>query len=427
MSRLFKHAARAVVLLLIPGLLHFGCRKSSNAKPGVVELSVLMSTDTNGVWHALFDEFHRLNPTIRINYIEGPTATNTREDLYVTSFLSGQTTYDLIYADVPWIPKFAAAGWLEDLTNRWTETEWDRFLPGILRGSTYRGKNYMVPVQMNGGVLFYRKDLLKNAAEEPPKMFADLVRISEKLQDPPERWGYVWQGKQYEGLSCDFMEVLEGFGGTWIDPATGKVGLDEPEALAALEFLRDCIRKTKISPPGTTTYDEESSRRLFHSGRAVFHRNWPYVWALSQKEDSPIHGKVGMVPMPRAPGGRHAATLGGWGFAIARSSKHKNEAWRFLEYMANYDCARQLYVSDGAQSALKEFYERSDDPMQKAIYVVLQTAAPRPPVPQYAQASDILQRYVSAALTDQMEPEAALKGAATETRLLLGRPGKHAP
>jgi len=130
-----------------------------------------------------------------------------------------------------------------------------------------------------------------------------------------------------------------------------------------------------------------------------------------------------MVPMPRAPGGQHASTLGGWGFAIAKSSAHKDAAWKFLEFMANPGPAEQLYESAGVQSALKAFYEKSNDPMQKAIYTVLQTTLPRPPVPQYAQASDILQRYVSAALTNRMTPKAALTAAATETRLLMGRHG----
>lgn len=134
-----------------------------------------------------------------------------------------------------------------------------------------------------------------------------------------------------------------------------------------------------------------------------------------------------MVPMPRATGGAHASTLGGWGFAIAKSSVHKEAAWTFLKFMANVERSKILYASDGAQPALKEFYEQSTEPMQKAVYTVLQTTVPRPPVPQYAQASDILQRYVSAALTERMTPEAALAAAAKETRLLMGRSGKGNP
>ncbi len=49
----------------------------------------------------------------------------------------------------------------------------------------------------------------------------------------------------------------------------------------------------------------------------------------------------------------------------------------------------------------------------------MQTAVVRPRIPQYAQASDILQRYVSAALTERMTAADAMNAAAKETRLLL--------
>lgn len=410
------------VLLILAGCDH----RDGAAQAGeMVRLNVLMEPDATGVWRQLFAEFHRLHPNIQINPIEGPSATNTREDLYVTSFLSGQTPYDLVFADVVWIPKFAAAGWIEDLTDRWPAEQWNRFIRGSLVGSQYKARIYRVPTQMEGGLLFYRSDLLQSVGENPPQTFEDLVRIARKLQNPDSLWGFVWQGKQYEGLVCNYLEILAGYGGTWIDGESGEVGLDKPPAIAAMKFLRGCIDPWRISPPGVTTYTEEESRQLFHAGRAVFHRNWPYVWALSQRPDSPVRGKVWMAPMPRAPGGQSAATLGGWGFAIASSSQHKEEAWQFIQYISALPQLERIHAAVGTWPALKEFYETREDPAVKIIYQVLQKTVPRPPVPQYAQASDILQRYVSAALTGRMSPEQALQQAARETRLLLKTSTRH--
>lgn len=402
-------------------LMSIGCDREGDGsrQGGVVQLNVLMEPDPTGAWRELFTEFRRLHPKIQITAIEGPSATNTREDLYVTSFLSGQTTYDLVFADVVWIPKFAAAGWIEDLTDRWPAEQWNRFIRGSLVGGQYKGRIYRVPTHMEGGLLFYRSDLLAAAGESAPQTFEELVRIAKKLQNPDSLWGFVWQGKQYEGLVCDYLEILAGHGGTWIDVETGEVGLDSPPAIAALEFLCGCIDRWRISPPGVTTYTEEESRQLFHTGRAVFLRSWPYAWALSQRADSPVRGNVWMAPMPHAPGGQSAATLGGWGFAITSSSPHKEEAWQFIQYVSSLPQLKRMHEAVGAWPALKEFYEKSEDPAVKAIYQVLQRTVPRPPVPQYVQASDILQRYVSAALTGRMSPEEAMQRAARETRLLL--------
>ncbi len=78
-----------------------------------VTLNMLMSASNAQSWRpGMVKYFEAENPGIRINIIEGPNATNLREDLYTSAFILGNSPYDLIYMDVVWTPKFAAAGWL---------------------------------------------------------------------------------------------------------------------------------------------------------------------------------------------------------------------------------------------------------------------------------------------------------------------------
>ncbi len=218
---------------------------------------------------------------------------------------------------------------------------------------------------------------------------------------------------------CNFVEVLRGFGGYWIDPDTEKVGLEEPAAVAALEFMRDAVGT--ISPPGVTTYAEEESRLLFQGGGAVFLRNWPYVYKSLAADGSDMMARVGIVPMPATASGESAATLGGAGFSIVKTSPAKDSAWDLIEFVASPDSVAFMNERIGLQPARRSFYEETDDPVQRELYEVLQRTTPRPQIPQYAQASDILQRHLSAAITRQSSPEEAMKAAARETRLLLGR------
>jgi multiple sugar transport system substrate-binding protein len=74
-------------------------------------------------------DFETQNPGIRINVIEGPNATNLIEDLYTSAFILGDSPYDLVNMDVIWTPKFAAAGWLLDLTDRISKEELAAFSP----------------------------------------------------------------------------------------------------------------------------------------------------------------------------------------------------------------------------------------------------------------------------------------------------------
>lgn len=119
-----------------------------------------------------------------------------------------------------------------------------------------------MPFRSDAGMLYYRTDLLAENGYNPLDTFEELREISEDLQKKGvAKWGYVWQGKQYEGLSAMFVEILQGFGAYWVNPETLEVGLDSEKAIAAVEFLRSTIEEG-ISPPGVTTYAEEETRRL---------------------------------------------------------------------------------------------------------------------------------------------------------------------
>ena len=162
---------------------------------------------------------------------------------------------------------------------------------------------------------------------------------------------------------------------------------------------------------------------LFQNEKAAFLRNWPYVYSLAA--DSAIAGKYSIKPMVHAAGKTSGATLGGWGLGISTTSKHPDAAWEVLEFLSSESSQREFILETGfVPSRLALF----NDPEIVAKYnyypqllEVVQSSALRPPIPQYAQASDILQRYLSAAITGKMTPKQAMQTAANETRNLLKR------
>ena len=386
-----------------------------------IKITVMMQALEATQWEPLEARFEKANPDIDLEIIKAPNATNLVEDLYTSAFILGDTPYDLAYLDMVWLPKFAAAGWLRDLYEFITSEELEGFLPGDVAGGIFQGGLYRMPFRSDGGMLYYRSDMLAENGYEPPDTFEELVTIAEDLQAKGvAKWGFVWQGKQYEGLPAMFIEILEGFGAYWINADTLEVGLDEENAIAAVEFLRNTVLKG-ISPPGVTTYAEEESRRLFEAGETVFLRNWPYVAVMAA--DSEIAGKYGLKPMVHREGYASAACQGGWGLGITSNSPHPEEAWRVVEFVASEENQRQFVLETGYIPSLRSLY---NDPTIVAKYPhypqlleVVENATLRPPIVQYAQASDILQRYLSAALTDTMTSEQAMRAAAAETRSLL--------
>jgi multiple sugar transport system substrate-binding protein len=389
-----------------------------------VRLSVLMHAPEAAEWKPLLQAFHQQHPDIELDIIEGPTDSTQIEDLYTTSFLLGNSPYDLVFMDVVWAPKFAAAGWLLDLSDKISPNELVAFLDGDVAGGRYQGKLYRIPLHSDVGMLYYRKDLLAQAGYEPPETFQELLQISQALQQQGKvDWGYLWQGKQYEGLAAMFVEVLQGYGAFWVNADTLEVGLDRPEALKALAFLHSTLEQG-ISPPGVTTYQEEETRRLFQNGKAAFLRNWPYVVSLASEPDSPIRGKFALKPMVHVPGYKSGACQGGWGLGIAKTSKHPEAAWQAIQFMTSEEVERQFILATSKVPSRKSLFNdraiAAQYPYYPQLLEVVENATLRPPIAQYAQASDILQRYLSAALTNKMPPEAAMKAAADETRRLLG-------
>lgn len=390
-----------------------------------VTIKVLMSALEASQWQPLVEEFEAENPDIDLELVEGPNATNLVEDLYTSSFLLGNSPYDLVYMDIVWTPKFAAAGWLTDVSDRISDAQVNDFLAGDLNGGRYQGGLYRMPFRSDVGMLYYRQDLLSAAGRNPPETTAELIEVSRELQAQDKiEWGYVWQGRQYEGLAAMFVEILEGFGGFWIDPDTQEVGLDRPEAIAAVGFLRETIDRG-ISPSGVTTYQEEETRRFFQNGKALFLRNWPYVWALANADDSPVKGKIGLKPMVYAPGYESAACQGGWGLGIAKTSRHPDEAWRVIDFMTSQATQKKFILETGYVPSRRSLFSDREIVAKYSHYPQLlkvqESSVLRPPIAQYAQASDVLQRYLSSTLTERMTPEKAMERAAAETRNILGR------
>jgi multiple sugar transport system substrate-binding protein len=397
---------------------------SAFAKGNRVSISFLWWPDPGGGFEEVVEDFERDNPLIDVEMIEGPTSTDLRQNMYITSFLAGQSTYDLILMDIVWVAKFAHQGWLQPLEDWFDREARKDFLPGDIDGGTYAGKIYRVPLQTDAGVLYYRKDLLGEVGLGPPRTWGELVRMAKKLQKPPTPWGFVFQGKQYEGLVCNFLEFIWSFGGNVLNQK-GEVVLDSPQNVEALSLMGRLIHVHGITPPGITTYEEEECRHIFQEGNALFCRNWPYQWTLAQGEKSPVRGKIGIAPLPHHEGQKSYSTLGGWGFGISRLTKNKDACKKFIRYVTGPEAQKKLHFKSGIVPARKSLFEDEEilkeSPYYRQLFGILLGSRPRPVHPDYSRISDIISRNVHKALLLKRTPENALKKAHSEIKRILKR------
>lgn len=316
---------------------------------------------------------------------------------------------------------------LQELSNDFSLEELNNeFLQGDVEAGIYHQKLYRIPFRTDVGILYYRQDLLEQGKFSPPETFEQLKQISQILQAQQKvRWGYLWQGRHGEALTAMFMEVLKGYGGFWIEDE--RVGLALPEAIEAVAFLRNTIVE-KISPPDITSHEEQRTRYLFREGQAAFMRNWHNVWVDIHGAESNVSGKIAIKPMVHAPGKRSASCRGGWGFAIAKGAKHDKEAIQAIKFFTSAALQRQFTLVYGSVPSRRNLLLEPTIVAKYSHYPELLKAIDnysviRPRLPQYAQASCILQKHLSAALNPDAKgypsPQQAMTAAAAETRQLL--------
>ena len=395
------------------------------AQPTVVR--VLMPAPFAAATSELVAEYNASQGAIRIEVEQGPLDTEAISDLAISSLLLGDTPYDLLLMDVTWTPKYAAAGWLEPLDPWLGDNALDPLVPGAQLGNAFGGHLWRIPLLADTGLLYYRSDLL-NA---PPQTTTELVEQSQRHQRNGDvRWGFVWQGRQYEGLSCVFLEVLRGFGGQWtLGPNASSTELDSAAAVKAAGWL-DSLITGGISPRAVVNMSEQETLQSFSAGEALFMRNWPYAWAELQKPGSAVAGKVGVSLPVAAPGQRAATTQGSWGFSLLKGSPHPAAAAAAISWFSSAEVQCQLSRQYGYTPTLRALYDDqtlvAEQPLLPLLNRALDHAELRPATPLYAQLSDLLQRRLSAVLTAEQAAPAAMKALQQQSELVLRSAGAEA-
>lgn len=355
----------------------------------------------------------------KVEYIDSPADTNDRLALYQQYWAAKSPDVDVYMIDVIW-PGIVAPHAL-DLKQFFTEAELKEFFPRIVENNTIKGKLTSIPFFTDAGILYYRTDLLqKYGYKNPPRTWAELEQMAKRVMQGERKtnkdfWGFVFQGKAYEGLTCDALEWIYSFGGGRIVEKDGRISINNPKAAFALNTIRRFVGT--IAPPGVTAYAEEEARNVFQQGNALFMRNWPYAYALGQAEGSPIRGKFAVTVLPK--GGSdapNAATLGGWQLMVSAYSRHPKEAADLVKYLASYEVQKDNAVRLSRLPTRPALYNDKDvlakNPWFKDLLPVFQNAVSRPSDvagAKYNQVSEAIWTEVHNALTGKKTGEQAVK------------------
>ncbi len=379
--------------------------------------------DTNGVYAGLVKTFNAQNSGVHVNYNNNaPNDTGQLLTILTTMLRARGSSIDVMPMDIIWPPEFGANGWTVPLDDKWPASDRANYLPGPLAGCTYNGKLWAAPARTDAGLIYYRTDIIKT----PPTTWNDLNTMAKAAAPSKTKVGYLWQGAQYEGLVCNFMEVLYGYGGSVLDANDPKkVTVNSSQATEALTQMVGWVGT--ISPSAVTTYKEEDARSSWQDGDSAFMRNWPYAYALgNDPKTSKIAGKFDIHPMLY--GGSNTvghSNLGGWQYGINSYSKNPDASWKFIQFMLSPASQKVFAIQLSLFATLKSIYTDKDvlaaNPFFGKMGPVFQNALPRPVSPFYPDITNAIQARVHSALVKQANPADALSGLQSDLQAIVSK------
>ena len=402
------------------------------ATEGVVTINFLGDSPGSGsdFRKTRIAEWNAANPDIQINLIEGPQSATDRYGLYLQTFQAQSSDIDVMMIDVIWPGDLAEH--LVDLNEFGGAEAVAGDFPAIVTNNTVDGKLVGLPWYTDAGLLYYRTDLLeKYGFAGPPATWAELEEMAQTIQDGERAegnqdfWGYVWQGKAYEGLTCDALEWIKSSdGGTIVSPEK-VITINNDAAAGALDMAYNWIGK--ITPPGVTGFQEEEARAVWMGGNAAFMRNWPYAYGLGNADDSVIKDKFDGTALPGAEAGMSAATLGGWQIAVSKYSQNIDAAVKVALWLASEEEQKANAIGNSLIPTKMALYEDPDvasaQPFMPKLLPVFTSAVARPSTataPRYNEVSTIFFQNVSDVLTGKQNGTDAVANIELDLQDLLG-------
>jgi len=242
---------------------------------------------------------------------------------------------------------YRRAGWYEDLnpivhdpSRTAPDYDFSDLGAGVVRSSIVNGQLTGIPVNIEGPVVYYRKDVLAKCGLTPPKALSQLATDAAALKKcVPDMTAFASRGLA-PAVPYTFSNFMHNFGGTYLTGA-GRMALSSPPTLAAISYYASLLKD--YGPPGVVNYSFPQLTALFGNGQAVMsfessNEFGKVVAAPGRAQDT------GVMVLPPGPAGS-VPTVIGWELAISAYAAHKDAAWYFLQWATS----KQMEVTLGLE------------------------------------------------------------------------------
>jgi ABC-type glycerol-3-phosphate transport system substrate-binding protein len=286
-------------------------------------------------------EFERENPNIKIRKTIIPAG--EWEDKMIITLASGQAP-DVLKLFTNNVPFFLDRGLLEPL-NKWLDNApFRNKLIGVQRVAVRDGKVYGVVLTASPHALQYNKKLFEAAGvTRAPTTPAELFEAARAIKAKTGRFGYAFASDPADVLQA-YISLMQWVIGNGADfSKDGKPNCNDPRIVESLEWLKRML-DAEVAPRGAVV---STSRRMFWEGQLGMLIDGPYVMTYIRDRNPQLYPSIGYSPVPFAL--RDAGSItGGAFYTIPRVAKHKEEAWKWIEFI-NRDKWQRKWLEEQVQ------------------------------------------------------------------------------
>lgn len=361
-------------------LVMFLCGCAQKDTRTVVQFASWGSKSEIDILKPILENFETENPDIKIDFMHIPQ--NYFQKIHL--LFASNTAPDVIFINNLYLPVYANAGLLEDLTE--SRAADGNFYPKALQALSYNGKLYAIPRDVSNLVVYYNKDLFdKKNIPYPNKntTLDEFLKLAVKLTDKD-----IF-GISFEEEPLFYLPYLMSEGGGILSDDLKTDILNTPESMRAIDFYANLRKKYHVSPTRSESASATMAQMFLQeklamhiSGRWLvpkYRESAEFDWDITQ---FPKGTKGSIVPLDAS------------GWAISAKSDKKEEAMRLIKYLSSKESLEKfsesgLIVPARIDAANSKYFLDNKKPQNAQIFLdVIQTSKPTPVSVNYNEVLD---------------------------------------
>lgn len=318
-----------------------GCASSSEAsRPVRLTFSTWGSAEELAVTRQLLGQFEQAHPQIKVTLLHIPE--NYFQKLHI--LIAGDLTPDVMLVNSFNYPVYAENHILKPLVL--TPSEAAPFYPQALRAFTWQGKLYALPRDISNLVVFYNRDLFRQAGLPLPHAgwtWAEFLAAGQALtrdtdgDGKRDQFGFSFSGKP----PLMWLPFVWSEGGDLFSPDLKHVVLKHPKAVAALQRYADLRHRWHVAPTKEESGNATMSQLFLQGQLAMLLSGRWTVPVLRQQADF----QWDIAPFPAGLAGSKVG-IDASGYAVAASSRYPEESQALVRFLTARTAQAQ-YVKSG--------------------------------------------------------------------------------